>query len=172
MTKNTENQDEKVSVESVKSGTSFGKIISIYWTCVVLWGIQSEIRCSGYGCYEGLILLPLAAFGMIMTIPYLLIRMFKKWYVCVDKWVQNVYLDLLTAYAQSHVFKVSVCKGVLHEPSWTKQNHSVRSIYVFNVALNEEQLIRFDRNWRFASPFVDDNALQSILSWNSHRFSW
>ena len=78
MTKNTENQDEEVSVESVKSGTSFGKIISIYWTCVVLWGIQSEIRCRGYGCYEGLILLPLAAFGMVMTIPYLLIRMFKK----------------------------------------------------------------------------------------------
>ena len=78
MTKNTENQDEEVSVESVKSGTSFGKIISIYWTCIVLWGIQSEIRCSGYVCYEGLILLPLAAFGMVMTIPYLLIRMFKK----------------------------------------------------------------------------------------------
>jgi hypothetical protein len=28
--------------------------------------------------YEGLIHLPLAAFGMIMTSPYLLISMFKK----------------------------------------------------------------------------------------------
>jgi hypothetical protein len=78
MTENTEKPDEEVSIESVKPDNPFGMIIVIYWICVIFWGIQSEMRCTGYGCYEGLILLPLGAFGMIMTIPYLLISMFKK----------------------------------------------------------------------------------------------
>tara|TARA_B110000240_G_scaffold192305_1_gene236262 strand:+ start:1091 stop:1261 length:171 start_codon:yes stop_codon:yes gene_type:complete len=54
-----------------------GYPIQSYITLWEFYGITTR-RCTGYGCYEGLILLPLAAFGMIMTISYLLISMFKK----------------------------------------------------------------------------------------------
>tara|TARA_B110000305_G_scaffold30305_1_gene28823 strand:- start:1250 stop:1486 length:237 start_codon:yes stop_codon:yes gene_type:complete len=78
MTEYTEKTDEEVPLKSVKPSNPFGILVVIYWTFVILWGIQSEMRCSGYGCYEGLLLLPLGAFGMLMTIPYLLMRMSKK----------------------------------------------------------------------------------------------
>jgi len=78
MTENTEKPDEEVSIESVKPDNPFGMIIVIYWICVIFWGIQSEMRCTGYGCYEGLILIPLYLFGGIVTIIYLLSIIIKK----------------------------------------------------------------------------------------------
>ena len=78
MTEKTKNQNKEVSINLYRSGKPFGIIIVVYWICVILWGIQSEMRCTGYGCYEGLILLPLYLFGGIVTIIYLLSIIIKK----------------------------------------------------------------------------------------------